>query len=601
MLGVQGLVMEQETDAKQSLALKALENLRSRLLDLTARNRLINFRHTKGASLRIIDELPNQLLETLLADAEMRFEAISEPTEKELIDVGYLQFDEKIQQLVRLRNEPTAEEWAKHLGFATSYEVPDPSTDDSPGKHSDTAIQTLLYPYEMEARLKTLHQAAESAIQEMGANILYLALGFLEWYDTNGADSAYTAPLFLVPVRLHKGRLNEDRRTYEYTLSYSGEDIIPNLSLREKVRADFAMALPDLDENTVPEDYFSEVQVLIQDKQPRWRVRRYISLALLNFSKLLMYLDLDPVRWPEDANIVNHPVVSRFLFGYGNETDAGDESAGDLGFGEEYLIDEMDEVHANYPLVDDADSSQHSALIDAVDGKDLVIEGPPGTGKSQTITNLIAAAMAQGKKVLFVAEKLAALEVVRSRLDKAGLGGFCLELHSHKSQRRKVLDEVEERLKKHGRFRKPKDIEVDIARYEELKTALKNHAEKINRPWKNTGKTLHEIFMAATRYRSVIGINPKGLHPEAYDGNNYDALAQRRNEEQVKAYRKVYQAVARQQDGDAALQEAPVVRREKRRSADLRPGPSEGIARGMAGVAATSAFKTRGYCSYSRL
>lgn len=553
--------MEKETNTKQLPAHKTLEKLRMRLLDLTAHNRLINFHHTKRSSIRIIDELPNQLAKTLQADTEMRFLAIPEPTEEELIAVGYLKFDEKSQQNVQLRKDPTADEWARHLGFATGYEVPEPSADDKLGKHSDTAIQTLLYPYEMEARLKNLLQAAESAIQEMGANILYMAFGFLEWFDSNNDQSPRTAPLFLVPVRLHKGRLNSETRTYEHTLSYSGEDIIPNLSLREKLRADFAMALPDLDENTVPEDYFRKVQALIKDKQPdkqpRWRVRRYISLALLNFSKLLMYLDLDPTRWPEEANIVNHSVVSRFLSGYEQETDAEEESAGDLGFGEEYLIDEMDEVHDNYPLIDDADSSQHSALIDAVDGKNLVIEGPPGTGKSQTITNLIAAAMAQGKKVLFVAEKLAALEVVRSRLDNAGLGEFCLELHSYKSQKRKVLDEVDERWKKHGRYQKPKDIKVNIARYEELKTALKTHAEKINRPWKNTGKSLHEIFMAATRYRNAIGINLEGLHPNGYDGNNYDAAAKHRNEDQVEAYRKVYQAVACQLNGDAALQEHP--------------------------------------------
>jgi very-short-patch-repair endonuclease len=549
--------MKQGNNTKQLLAQKALENLRMRLLDLTARNRLINFRHTKSASLRIIDELPNQLVETLLAETEMRFEAIPEPTEEELIRSGYLKFDEETQQLVKLRNDPAAEEWAKHLGFATSFEVPEVSADDDSSKHADTGIQTLLYPFEMEATLKNLLQAAESAIQEMGANILYLAFGFLEWYEANNSESVRTAPLFLVPVRLQKGRLNPVTRAYEYTLSYSGEDIIPNLSLREKLRVDFAMALPELDENTVPEDYFSEVRAVIKDKQPRWQVRRQITLALLNFSKLLMYLDLDPARWPQDANIVDHPVVSRFLSGFGEETNIPDQSAGDLGFGEEYIIDDMNKVHANYPLIDDADSSQHSALIDAVDGKNLVIEGPPGTGKSQTITNLIAAAMAQGKRVLFVAEKLAALEVVRSRLDKAGLGEFCLELHSHKSQKLKVLDEVNERLKKHGCYRKPKDIEVDIARYEEIKTALKNHAEKINQPWKRTGKTLQEIFMAATRYRNLIGINPESLHPDGYDGNNYDAAAQRRNEDQAELYRKVYQAVASQLDGDAALQDHP--------------------------------------------
>ncbi len=537
-------------------AVAALENLRKRLLDLTARNRLINFRHTKRGSLRIIDELPNQLVETLLAETEMRFLPVPEPTREELISAGYIEIDVETGQEVRLLKDPTAEEWAKRLGLSTGYEVPKTLPDEPDGKHTDNAIQTLFYPYELETRLKTLLQISVSAIQEMGANILYLAFGFIEWFD-NRNDNTRLAPLFLVPIRLHKGRINPKTKTYQYTLSYSGEDIIPNLSLREKLRADFAMVLPDLDENTEPEAYFEEVIALIQENQPRWRLRRFISLALLNFSKLLMYLDMDPSRWPEGASIADHPVVSRFLTGFSADQDMEEDSNGDFGFGEEYSIDEIDNVHASYPLIDDADSSQHSALIDAVNGKNLIIEGPPGTGKSQTITNLIAAAMAQGKQVLFVAEKLAALEVVRRRLDAAGLGEFCLELHSHKSQKRKVLDEVKERLNKHGRYRKPKDIEVDIARYEELKTELKEHAERINRPWKNTGLTLHEIFMAATRYRKTIGINPNMVHPEEYNGDNFDAATQRRSEDQVKAFSKVYQAVAGQLDGDSELQQHP--------------------------------------------
>jgi len=537
-------------------ALKALENLRLRLLDLTARNRLINFRHTKKGGLRIIDELPDQLAETLLAETEMRFLPVAEPTRDELVAAGYIEIDEAAGQEIRLLKDPTAEEWAKRLGLESSYEVPKPLTETTDGKHADTAIQTLLYPYELEARLKNLMQTAESAIQEMGANILYLAFGFLEWFE-NSNDNSRIAPLFLVPVCLQKGRLNPKTKTYEYTVKYSGEDIIPNLSLMEKLRADFAMALPDLDENTNPEAYFRDVLELIKENQPRWRLRRFITLTLLNFSKLLMYLDLDPSRWPEGASIIDHPVVMRFLAGYNAEQDEEEGSNGDLGFGEEYFIDEMDDVHAKYPLIDDADSSQHSALIDAVDGKNLVIEGPPGTGKSQTITNLIAAAMAQGKRVLFVAEKLAALEVVRRRLDAARLGEFCLELHSHKSQKRKVLDEVEARLNKHGHYRMPRDIEVDITRYEELKTALKNYAERINRPWKSTGKTLHEIFMAATRYREAIGVNPDALHPEGYDGGNLDVVAQRRMEDQVAAFRKIYQAVTRQLNGDSELRQHP--------------------------------------------
>lgn len=533
-----------------------LENLRKRLLDLTARNRLINFRHTKRGSLRIIDELPNQLVKILLAETEMRFLPVPEPTREELISAGYIEIDVETGQEVRLLKDPTAEEWAKRLGLSTDYEVPKTSTDETNGKHADNDIQTLFYPYELETRLKTLLQISESAIQEMGANILYLAFGFLEWFD-NINDNTRLAPLFLVPIRLHKERLNRKTKTYEYTLSYSGEDIITNLSLREKLRVDFGMALPDLNENTEPEAYFEEVLALIQENQPRWKLRRFISIALLNFSKLLMYLDMDPSRWPEGASIIDHPVVSQFLTGYRAGQDVEKDSNGDLGFGEEYQIDEIDNIHTNYPLIDDADSSQHSALIDAIDGKNLIIKGPPGTGKSQSITNLIAAAMAQGKKVLFVAEKLAALEVVRRRLDAAGLGEFCLELHSYKTRKRKVLDEVRKRLNKHGHYRIPKEIEVDIARYEEIKTELKEHAERINRSWKNTGLTLHEILMAAARYRLAICINPDMVHPEDYNGDNFDAATQRRTEDQVKAFSKVYQAISGQLDGDSDLQKHP--------------------------------------------
>lgn len=527
-------------------ALTALDNLRRRLLDLTARNRLINFRHTKTSSLRVIDELPDQLVETLLAETEIRFIPVPEPTQEQLNETGYIKIDEKSRQEIRLRKNPNAEDWALYLGLETSYEVPIPSGTNSVQKHTDRAMQTLLFLYEMEARLRSLCQKAESVIEETGSNILYLTFGFLEWFEVNNSSSAHIAPLFLVPVRLKKGQLNRETKAYEYTLSYSGEDIIPNLSLREKLRVDFALELPDLDESTRPEVYFEAVLEVIRNNQPRWQLHRYITLALLNFSKLLMYLDLDPDRWPKERQITQHPVVARFLSGFGS--DQNDEKNEALGFEGEYPIDELEDIHNKYPLIDDADSSQHSALIDAVNGKNLVIEGPPGTGKSQTITNLIAAAMAQGKKVLFVAEKLAALEVVKRRLDTAGIGNFCLELHSHKSQKRKVLDEVDESLKKKGRYRKPSDIEADITRFEELKKALKDHVELINQSWKNTTKTPHEIFMSATRYREALGVNPEKFHPDSYNGDNFNPITQRRSKDLVVAFTNVYKAIEAQLD-----------------------------------------------------
>lgn len=525
-------------------AQKALEEIRKKLLDLTARNPLLNFRHTK-TRLRVVDELPNQLAETLQKGKEMCFQPVPEPTEEEWTEKDF-------------PKKPTAEEWAKHLGQTTDYEAPLP--EEWHRRHKNKEIQTLLYPAELEKRLKTLCGDANRAIEEMGTNILYLALGFLEWYASDDSKISCLAPLFLLPLQLAKGSLDANTSTYRYTIRYSGEDIMPNLSLREKLLSDFNMKLPELDENKTPEAYFEEVRKVIEKNKPRWKMRRYMTIALLNFNKMLMYLDLE-----QESNILGHPLAKQFLVEAEKETDKNQQGDG-IDFSKEHPIDETPNIHDNYPLIDDADSSQHSALIDAIDGKNLVIEGPPGTGKSQTITNLIAAALANGKKVLFVAEKLAALEVVQRRLEQAGLGEFCLELHSHKSHKQTVIEEIKKRLK-HYRGSKyylstidhsTTDIEADIQDYEDLKEELKSHAERINQPWKQTQKTPHEILAAATHYRKVIKpVSPEKLHPEGYNGGNYDPGAHRRHQRQVKAFRKVWEEVAAQLDEGIKLQSHP--------------------------------------------
>jgi hypothetical protein len=396
-----------------SLALSALENLRIRPLDLSARNRLLNYRHGRTGNLRIVNELPDQLYELLLTEQELRFLPVPEPIRKQLLEAAYIQIDKETDQEEQSKKPPSAEEWARWLDIQTSYELPEPcGSGETPYKHRAKALRVLLFPYELEARLRDLRSKAETAIEETGANILYLVLGFLGWFESLESNTPRLAPLALVPVRLVKGRLNRQTGTYEYTIVYSGEDILPNLSLCEKLRVDFGLALPEFDDNTKPEHSFTAVRDLIIHNQPRWSVRRYATVALLNFSKLLMYLDLDPHRWPVDKSITTHPIIKSFF-----AREQASHSGGN-GFVDEYNIDDLPEIHERYPLIDDADSSQHSALVDAIKGENLVIEGPPGTGKSQTITNLIAAALAQGKRVLFVAEKLAALEVVKRRLNQ---------------------------------------------------------------------------------------------------------------------------------------------------------------------------------------
>ncbi len=533
---------------ERGFAVDSLESMRKRLLDLTGRNRLLNFHHGRGGHVRVVDEFPDQLHLFLLNEKPMVFKPFPELSLKELVEFGYVSVDAD-GEVTELKPRPSDSEWAKQLGLKNGYDLL-ASGCSNVGKNKPNQIQTLLPASILESRLRGIHNKARTAIEESGTNILFLAFGFLEWYDGPISEKEHIAPLYLVPVQLERGSLDRKSGTYNYSLSYTGEDLLPNLSLREKLKQDFGLALPDLDDAVSPEEYFGEVERTIISSNPRWKIRRYCTLSLFHFGKLLMYLDLDPERWPNQS-IVSHKLVRKF-FATSRDGDDVDSDFSDSPFSEERDVDSTEKVHVKYPLIDDADSSQHSALMDALDGKNLVIEGPPGTGKSQTITNLIAAAMTEGKKVLFVADKLAALEVVKSRLDRAGLGEFCLELHSHKTQKRQVLDDLAARLA--SSYRNPAGLNADIARYEELKEKLCRYAELINSPWKNTEKTCHEILMKATRYRSQFEVPPAQLHPDGISGESFTPEKQRTIQDDFRSYREMCEVVGGQAgDGESLL------------------------------------------------
>ncbi len=482
---------EQSIGSEHTFEFDSLEAVRKRLLDLTGRNRLINYRYSAKTSLRIIDELPKQLFNELLKEREFLFAPVPEPTREQLVDAGYLIFDPQKKTYLPLKAGPTATEWAKYLKFNTSYDLP-VLLNSEEGKHNDTRIQTLLFAGDLEAVLRNISTKSRLALEETGANILYLSIGCLEWFESSDSEQARIAPLINVPVRIEKGRLYNG--VYQYSISYTGDDLLPNLCLVEKLKQDFGLQLPDLTDDTCAEDYFSQVKKQIVKAQPSWSVKRQAALTLLEFSKLLMYIDLDPARWPKENNIANHEIISKFF------TSNSVEQSRDLST-TDYDIDKSPDIHFDAPLIDDTDSSQHEAILDVVSNKNLVIKGPPGTGKSQTITNIIAAALDQHKKVLFVAEKMAALDVVKSRLDKAGLGKFCLELHSHKSQKRKVLDDVKSRLEFRPKVMSAGHFERNIAQYEKLKDQLKSHVETVSSIWEDTELSIFQILTKATRLK----------------------------------------------------------------------------------------------------
>ncbi len=380
-------------------------------------------------------------------------------------------------------DRPSATEYAQELGWSTSYDL-DESTSEA---QTSSPLPVLLYPEQLDTLGRKISSAAKTAIEESGTNMLYLVFGFLEWYESDDSQLPHFAPLVTLPVIIE--RSGGKGKAIDSILEYSGEDIETNLSLVEKLRRDFGLETPDLEEEDTPEQYFGRFADIVMVKK-RWRIRRQITLGLLSFGKLLMYRDLDPRTWPIAGSIAKHSLV-RALFEGTKKTS--------VALAEEYSIDAPELKELIPHLIRDADSSQHSALVHALGGQNLVLEGPPGTGKSQTITNLIAAALAKGKTVLFVSEKLAALEVVRRRLDDAGLGLFCLEVHSHKTKKGALLSDLEQRYKARGTFRDPRDLDRQLAIVAEKKQVLTKYAALINKTIEPFQATVFEILWARDR------------------------------------------------------------------------------------------------------
>ncbi|MCP2080855.1 UNVERIFIED_ORG: very-short-patch-repair endonuclease/DNA polymerase III delta prime subunit [Methylorubrum zatmanii] len=461
----------------------AYERLRERLLDMTLRNPMLSYKHrpTSKRQLQIVDEVPSEVFRHLTGEASLTIVPLPEPDdvprdEKTTDFVSALTYakatDADFQEVLREADEAEPDkaegiiakgerslrdrlreelgmpkvdrqklvdpvQHARTLGIDPSFELP---REASAKQHTDRQLQTLKFPKPLDAILEKLRGDARLAEQETGLSTLFLVFGFLEWVEKEGGTKLL-APLLLLPVHLEATRSELGKITYELTATSTVPE--DNLSLRKRIDRDFGLKLPevsvDADGGFSVEAYLAEVQARIGDLKG-WRIRRLLTVGHFVFGRLAMYADLDPQQWGTP-----HPGETNLVGAVMQGAEGGD---GELLFGtrEDHPIDDP-AIAAKAPfLIQDADASQHSALIDAMDGKNLVIQGPPGTGKSQTITNLIANALAAEKTVLFLAEKQAALEVVKRRLDVAGLGGFCLELHSDKASPKTVIEHLKNLL-----------------------------------------------------------------------------------------------------------------------------------------------------------
>lgn len=479
----------------------AVAKLRSKLIDLSRRSPLIVFKHTPRSvsQLRLVDERPD-LLFRQLNDGDLGFEPI--PGEEEspadertpefgiayerarLTDEAFLaktnelgdkESDERAWQnaeqslRARVREQlglpkisygkgADVAEIARAHGFDPSYDLK--LTDDSEifAHQEDNNIRVLLTCKELERRLKSINDHATSHLRETGYHTLHLIFGFVQWFEDDQSDREFHAPLLLLPIKLAKdGSLTKQN----YRLSLGEDRLEVNVVLIEKARQHWGLELPLLLKGEAPESYFRRLQPILAQKH-RLTVRHFVTISTL--PPMVLWGDLDPKKWPEGA-FSEHRLLPG-LIGAAEVLGAGGDST---------IIDIDDPVHeARVPaLIVDADASQHRAIMDMASGKDMALEGPPGTGKSQTITNMIATALSQGKRVLFVAEKQAALRVVSDRLRALGFGALLLELHGEKANRADIYNGISERLAAHPL--------LDAKTLSEKRVELKRHRDLLRR------------------------------------------------------------------------------------------------------------------------
>ncbi len=512
-----------ETVADAAVTLTpVLERVRRRLLDLSANNALLNYRHPKASSLRIVDEVPAQVFERLIDSRRMSFaplmeppggwRGVSQPEAREQLSLEAPMDPRALARMERRQSQARREarrlNRAQELGINPSYDLSNIARSQQ-SNHQDSKLQTLLFADELEEQLRKIHRTAKTVIEETGANRLHLLCGFIEWsetgYDSSAERVTRLAPLVLVPVALERRDVDRTTNTYRYTLERTGEDWSANVTLQEKCRVDFGFVLPEVeDDDESLEHYFDRVERLLSAAQPTWRLRRCLTLGLVSFGKVLMWRDLDPAKWPKRRPIF-HSGPLRELLGANRDVDheGAAASAGAIG---EYPIDMLDEGRgAVPPTIIEADSSQHSALIDVERGVNLVLQGPPGTGKSQTITNLIAAAIKEGRRVLFVAEKKAALDVVFTRLRKAGLADFCLALHSHSSAKREFIADLAQRLTlREAPPDEPSELMPLTSRLLEARNTLALPVQALHATFGAVEMTPYEIFWRVRRLTSTI-------------------------------------------------------------------------------------------------
>lgn len=438
-----------------------ISSWRDELVNLSRSNRLLYFRHTKTASLEITAPDALTIAEGLGTSAATAWRFF----------------------------EPPAEDEPERLPRPGELEV---AEKDAAG---------------LLSALRLLERKANQEFVDKGLWTLYLGLGVLRWTDED--DKPVASPLLLVPVSFERQSTQDDFRLYR-----ADEDVVLNPALCVKLSQTFGIELPPLEDATEARPDLVGAMVATAVDGRGWAVEDRAVLTTFTFHKEAMYRDL----LDNDEVIAEHPIVRILALGTDNP------DAGEFGF---EIVDDSELDHIVEPeqmvTIRDADSTQRRCILAAQDGRSFVMDGPPGTGKSQTITNMIAELLHDGRTVLFVSEKAAALEVVQRRLSDAGLDEFALELHSHHTTRAAVAKELGRALNKRPRARRGFN-DSDIASLKRSRSSLTSYAQAMNEVRQPLGRSLHDVLGRVSALSAAPEAPVPTLFDESLDPDKFNSL-----------------------------------------------------------------------------
>ncbi|MDN3605279.1 DUF4011 domain-containing protein [Belliella kenyensis] len=346
-------------------------------------------------------------------------------------------------------------------------------------------LLTYYHQQDLDNILTYIHKNAKQAIEENGSSTLYLAVGLLKWFDKKTPEQTRYAPILLVPVEIGRRSVNS-----KFTLKSREEETMINITLVEFLRQEYELNLSALEQLPYDDKGVDVAKVMgilrrAVMQMKGWDVEEQLVLGNFSFNKLILWKDI--VDYTEDlmkSSMVKSLIEGRLTF---EENDSIN------------IEDSLDRIaSAELALPIPTDASQMEAVWAADQGNSFILHGPPGTGKSQTITNIIANALFKGKRVLFVAAKKAALDVVHKRLESIGLGTFSLELHSNKSKKSDVLEQLSQSIDA-IRQTSNVDFEVEAQRLDAAKESIRHYVELLHKT-QVTGWSLYDSMVVLEDY-----------------------------------------------------------------------------------------------------